>query len=145
LRKRIDRRTCKASVAQHGYLAVASSQWHFFEKTGRGSRWGLLLEVVDWVSSSLSLLPSSSSSGVDGVVVMGMFRDVEGMGRAVSVGSNVVRVAPGCSSSGSSGSDSSVSWGWGNAIATAARAVIRKAVRMLWVSGQRNGERNTTT
>lgn len=92
--------TCSASVAQHGYMAVAKLQWHAFVKMGMGSVWGLRVLLSRPAPSPLS----SSSGSIVGTAVTGTLRDVESAIAVVDAGKISVRGAAGVDRS-------SISWG----------------------------------
>ena len=94
--------TCSASVAQHGYRAVAKLQLHAFVKTGTGSVWGLRVEVL--LSRPVPSPSSSSSGSLVGTAVTGMLSDVESAIVVVDAGKMSVRGAAGVDRS-------SISWG----------------------------------
>ena len=86
--------TCSASVAQHGYMAVARSHLHAFVKMGTGSVWGRRLELLLLSTCAPSSSSSSSASGlVVGTAVTGMLSDVVSGTVVVDAGKASVRGA----------------------------------------------------
>jgi hypothetical protein len=90
--------TCNESVAQHGYLTVATSQVHSFVNIGMGSRCGFFLDV-----DVVSYPETSVGSAIDPVI--GIFSDVDSWTGTVGVGKEAGFVSGPSdgSSSGSSG------------------------------------------